>query len=68
VLAVNAIQVQIKAANEQSQTAFNNVLTLAQQEQLAGIREAAAQARGLEGFPGRRGGRGSRGRRPGPEG
>ena len=68
VLAVNAIQVQIKAANEQSQTAFNNVLTLAQQEQLAEIREAAAQARGLEEFPGRRGGRGSRGRRPGPEG
>ena len=68
VLAASAIQDQIKAANEQSRTDFNNVLTLAQQEQLAEIREAAAEARGLEGFPERRGGRGSRGRRPAPEG
>ncbi len=69
VLAAHAIQDQVKAANVQFHEDFNNVLTLAQQEQLAEIREAAAQARGLEGFPERRGGRGSRGgRRPAPEG
>ena len=70
VLAANAIQAQIRAANEQSRTDFNNVLTLAQQEQLAEIREAAAQARGLDELIGssRGGSRGRRGRRPGPEG
>ena len=69
VLAAHAIQGQVKAANEQFRADFNNVLTLAQQEQLAEIREAAGQARGLEGFPGRRGRGGQRGgRRPAPEG
>ena len=70
VLAASAIRAQIQAANEQSRTDFNNVLTLAQQELLAEIREAAVQARGLDEFldPSRRGGRGQRGRRPGPEG
>ena len=70
VLAASAIRAQVQAANEQSRTDFNNVLTLAQQELLAEIREAAVQARGLDELldPSRRSGRGQRGRRPGPEG
>ena len=68
VLAAHAIRETVKAANEQFRADFNNVLTLAQQEQLAEIREAAAQVRGLGGFPGRRGCQPFRGRRPASEG